>query len=359
MLKKIICLVLALSLCFATPVFAADSSAKGTLYVATTDCPQEYIDFAEEHISKYIMSMQDNLDYGLISVGSPFAFADEEADVYYFPVIYDDEIYYLFRVYPDGNGGYAAAITCFLAQELNNLAELTSEKNPLSLHMVGNKIVASVENSEYVLFEYPADLNEDAVSALSAGNALYSAVDVKKEIGFDLSFVKSRAVSNYIELDLIEKQGSNSWCAAYASSTIMRTLGYYCTAVDLIIYFYDEPLSKYYVSETQIRKFASDNFGLSPINVYYSISNELLYNEIDNGRPVYFKMMNIGYTSGHAIVLRGYDAEAQTWSIWNPWFTFYESFTMGERYVPTGHSSEKYAYAYTGTMYNWCEEAVE
>lgn len=358
MLKKIICLVLAFSFCFAIPVFAADSADKDSLYIATADCPQDYIDFADANIAKYIMSMHDSLDYKQISVGFPFAFADENADIYYFPVMYNGEIYYLFRVYPDGNGSFAAAISPFLADELESLAESTSRKNPLYLNMVESKIVASIGDLEYVLFEYPIDLAEDGISALSSDENEYSITDAKKDIGFDLSFAESRAVSNYIDLDIIETQGSNNWCAAYASSTIMRTLGYYCTAVDLINYFYDEPNTSYFVSGTQIRKYAIDNFGLYPIYVHYRLSNDLLYNEIDNGRPVYFEMLNVNKNTGHAIVLRGYDTEAQTWSIWNPWYNFYESFTMGDRYVPTGKSSETYTYAYMNTIYNWCEEDI-
>lgn len=78
---------------------------------------------------------------------------NEDSNIYYFPVLNDEELIYLFRVYPDVNG-YAGAMSIILVDELNELAAETSADEPLTLIMDDSDIVACVRDEIYTLFSY-------------------------------------------------------------------------------------------------------------------------------------------------------------------------------------------------------------
>lgn len=156
--------------------------------------------------------------------------------------------------------------------------------------------------------------------------------------------------SYYIALDITETQGSNSWCAAYCTSTILRTLGYSSTAEGIMSIFYRNPKTTDSISRSQVVSYANMR-GLYPTQVESTVSYETLRDELRSNRPVHFSMTRTG--GNHAVVLRGYNSRYSKWSIWNPWFTTYETFSMGGTYVPTGYSSSTYSYTYARTIYNW------
>lgn len=79
---------------------------------------------------------------------------NEDSNIYYFPVLNDGGLIYLFRVYSDVNG-YAGAMSIFLVDELNELAAETSADEPLTLIMDDSDIVACVRDEIYTLFSYP------------------------------------------------------------------------------------------------------------------------------------------------------------------------------------------------------------
>lgn len=362
-MKKFLSIILAIAitLSFGSTVVSAktaESSANSQLFIETTACPQGYVDFAEGNIAGFVESYcEGNVPYTSIMVGTPFAFLDYGSDVYYFPVICDGVIRYVFRVYPNQNNGYDAAISSFLAEELESLAKVTSANMPLKLNRIGNEIIASIGNEEYILFTYPDDMNDVSLQsevANNRGTIATKVIDAKTNVGIDVVVDKSTRTTNswsyYIDLDIIETQGSNSWCAAYCTSTILRTLGYSSTAEGVMSIFYRRPGSSDSISREQVVSYANMR-GLNPIRVESTVAYETLRDDLRSNRPVYFSMSRSG--GNHAVVLRGYNSRRSTWSIWNPWFTSYETFSMGGTYVPTGYSSSTYSYTYARTIYNW------
>ena len=297
--------------------------------------------------------------YSNISVGTPFSFIDFDSDVYYFPVICDGIIRDIFRVYPNQNNGYDAAILSFLATELESLAGYTSAATPLRLNRIGNDIVASIGNNEYVLFSYPEEMNNVSSNVSTVATAISpistTVVNAKADSNIDIeiataSTYATNSWSYYITLNITETQGSNSWCAAYCTSTILRTLGYSSTAEGVMSIFYRRPGRSDNLSREQVVTYAKTK-GLNPIRVEATVSYETLRGELNSNRPVYLSMTRTG--GSHAVVLRGYNSRRSTWSIWNPWFTSYETFSMGGTYVPTGYSSNTHSYTYARTIYNW------
>lgn len=359
----ILSLLLVLTLNLSSPVMAIENTeeiSETHLYVETTNCPQAYIDYAEENILGYIESYSENvIPQGSITVGIPFAFLDFESDVYYFPIMINDEISYIFRVYPNGDNGFDSAISEFLAPELEKLSSLRSESTPLKMNRIRNKIIASIGDYSYTLYTYPNELYENdslmRLNDISFELENTVVVDAKSDSRINIQFSPiSRSSSNnwsyYINLNITETQGSNNWCAAYCTATIMRTLGYNATAEGIMSIFYRKPVSSNSITRQQVVTYAKSR-GLNPIQVESTVPYETLRDNLRANRPVYFSMTRTG--GNHAVVLRGYNSRRSTWSIWNPWINSYEVFSMYGNYVPTGYSSSTYSYTYARTIYNW------
>ena len=362
-MKKVLSIILSISLLLTlanTYVFAENDNRRENehFFVKTIVCPNDYIEYANSNIISFLESHCENgVPNVKIKLGSPFTFMDEGSDVYYFPVMFDDVIRYIFRVYPNPKGSYDATISSFLVEDLEMLAKRTSIHTPLQLNRNKQDIVATIGDDKYILFTYPDDMCEP-VNELSDSKVLSQAsvVDIKVGSNIFVSTTNSnRASSNswshYISLNITETQGSNNWCAAYSTATIVRTLGYgSCTAYGIMTIFYRRPTASDNLSRTQVVTYANMS-GLYPIRVENTVSSSTLINDLQNNRPVYFSMTRTG--GNHAVVLRGYNSRNEKWSIWNPWFTFYETFSWGGTYVPTGYSSGTYSYTYARTIYHW------
>lgn len=348
------CLLLTIPL---SPVAFAAENNTSSCYIATIECPAAYTAYATENVSDFILSLNENINYSSINVGTPFAFTDANADVYYFPVICDGSIKYLFRVYPDGNS-FSAAITAFLADEIESLAEYTSANNPMYLNLVDTKIVATIGSNQYVLFEYPEDMSTagDEVETTSFCN--YSVVNAKNPTNIELNLRQTRDVHKYINLNIIETQtgSGNSWCTAYCLATIIRTqTSYYTTASGIMtIAVGANPSTStafpWTTSDPQAMIDVANQYGLSPTVLSTTASNAVLTSEINAGRPC-IAAMNRG-AGRHSIVLRGYSSLG-TWGIWNPWFSTYENYSMTGAYVPTGYSAADYSYIPYMHAYNF------
>lgn len=355
MKKKTLFLLLFFTVLFSCSILAFGSEKKenadgSALYVATTPCPSEYLVYAREHAAAFVLGTGETVDYATLRVGSPFAFADPGADVYYFPILCNEEITYLFRVYPDGNGGYNGAITRFLATELESLASQTSSETPLTLNLVNDKIVATIGQNSYILHEYSA--TGTTLSATTEQPDSLSVVDTKTAQNWVLTKPQQRAQSCYIPLNCTDSTTYyNSWCVAFCTAAILRTLGETdVEAIDVMSLFYRQPVSGSYVTLQQAVGYG--NFrGVSSTYVTYALGQSALMTEIDNQRPVLLGMISSAYD--HAVVLRGYSLISNTWNVWDPMANSYQTYSIGGVYVPTGYSSTTHSYSHIQTVYNW------
>ena len=120
-----------------------------SLYISTKECPQAYIDFAEKYVMGFVRSVDpDELpDSGIITIGTPFSFCNEDADMFYFPVLCDGTMLYSLRVYPTETGGYGAILGGAFAEDFNVFAEKTSPEEPLTIKMEDNTIIYSIEQT--------------------------------------------------------------------------------------------------------------------------------------------------------------------------------------------------------------------
>lgn len=285
--------------------------------------------------------MNENTSYSDISVGMPFAFADNNADVYYFPIVCDGHIRYLFRVYPDGDS-FSAAITDFLAGDIDSLANQTSVNEPMYLNLVDTKIVASIGQNSYELYEYPPDMTGGTEEIETFALHDYSIVDAKESSGINLTLKQTRDVYEYIPLEITEQQHGNSWCVAFCLATIIRTRTSYSPTARtcMTAVLGNNPPTTEVFPWGKIA-YVANQYGLTPIVKSSMVSNETLIREINMKRPC-IVAMDCG-SNQHAVVLRGYSTVG-TWGIWNPWFNFYENYSMDGVYVPTGYSAATWSY---------------
>lgn len=355
--KRVICLILCFVLTMlSTPAvaYAVEDDGLGC-YIVSSECPSIYTTFASENISKFILSLDEDMHYSSVSVGTPFSFADADADVYYFPVLCDGQIEYLFRVYPDGDS-FSAAITKFLAADLERLAKYTSASNPMYLNLVGNRIIATIGSQNHILFEYPDDMSISRSETEVASISDYNVVNAKDSINIGLNLRETRDVYEYITLDLIETQSGNSWCSAYCLAAIIRTkTNYYTTAKSLMTTVLGSNPSTstafpWAPDSGPTMASVANQYGLSPTVLTTTASSSVLTAEINAGRPCIAAMTCS--KNKHAVVLRGYSSVG-TWGIWNPWFNYYENYSMNGSYVPTGYSSTNYSYTPYMHAYNF------
>ena len=247
----------------------------------------------------------------------------------------------------------------FLCDELMKYSELTTEENPLYLYMNGNDIIGEISSNKKILFEYPEEMkfaNSEFVSYSSYNDCDKSdccIVNVfdDKIATIEVGVSAHESVSNYISLNLMEYQTKEPWCAAYAASTIIRTIqaDSTCLVRTIMNYYYSNPSGKS-VSNKQIMDFAKKKYSLKVKHTMYSFGNQAI-KEIDANRPVWYCMKS-GNTL-HTVVLRGYHASNGIFSIWNPWYKYYETFKMGGTYCPSTYTSSAYNFKYYSAIYNW------
>ena len=335
----------------------AISVEQAPCYVSSPECPQGYIDYVNENITKFLIAAEENQATESCYVGTPFAFNDSNSDVFYFPVIQGNDIKYLLRVYPIEDG-YSGIISEFLVREINSLANLTTSENPLYLSCNESQIIATVGYDEYVLFEYPVELAESADAAPLAINET-SVKNIKENGNIPINPIITRdnpeSINLVINYDKNDLQTTDSWCTAHCLSAIIRTLNKGTpTAKDIMTQAYGEG------NFTTDTAFPWDNmlsvtylYGLYPYVLNYLPPDSALINELRVRRPCILAMERNG--GRHAVVLRGWNSQIKMWSIWNPWYNFYESFPVGGTYIPTYDKAKVYtaygaAYKFDGTF---------
>lgn len=355
-MKKFICYVVALGMCLSIlPLsgYATEANDSGC-FIASVDCPEEYITYVKNNISTFILSMNESFDITQVSIGTPFTFSNSGTDVFYFPVIYKENIKYLFRVYLDRTS-YTGVISDFLADEINALAPLTSYETPMYLSLVDNRIIADIGEKQYILFTYPEDISGGGdASVLSTLNNV-SVKNIKADSHIIIDWGQPRDVYEYVNLNISETQEiDESWCLAYCLAAVIRTkTNFYATARGLMTKVYGQ---QFKLSDTfpydKISSILSE-YNLTATIFWSMPSNTMLVQELSNGWPSILIMSGgQGAHTNHAVVLRGWSSVG-TWSIWNPWLGSYETFVSGQSYVPTGFSPSQYSYTPTSAVSNF------
>lgn len=385
MIKKLLSVVL-VGAFFLTTVITVQAREVGyqkvdKLYISSLECPADYKEYVKTKIDNIIMSIEPSelINVDTVAVGTPFSFSNEESDIFYFPILCNNEIAYLLRVFPKEEGDYGWILGKTLVNELNELARNSSEDIPLILSMENNSVIATVGKVKRDLIKYPIDMemnnivnaNKNSDSPVIASGKTLSTVlatEIDSDINYSVkatSLLKNTRVNiasitsaptfKYLALSLIEQQGEEElWCAAYASAAIIRYVEGSSTsprAYDVMRYHFDNPAETDHIGENEVAWYANSRL-LFP-ELAQVLPSDILMTEISENKPVYLRMRRTvsGNHHYHAIVLRGYSQTTNTWSIWNPWELSYETFEIGSTYVPVGNQTREYTYYQT--LYRW------
>lgn len=353
-MKKLLAVIVAFSLVLTLSMSTtAYASSNNHFLIYSQDCPTAAIEFAEENFLPFLTSSieGDALQVGdIIQLGSPFTIQPQSLDtvVYYFPIISDGTIIGTFRIYKDtSTNEYVGIMSKFLADELSSLDTISS--TPALLFMDEGNIMVSIGDKVDVLMHdphgTPPSNRELPPIELSAVDPMIP-LDTISTSELSIPF----SISKYLNLDLIETQGDEEWCFAYAASSIIRYVNGTTTpkALDVMKIFYLNPKPENMLSVYNVVG-AGAAYGLNPI---YATRCVPAFSEIDANRPVFIRCQRTSETGSkkyHALVIRGYNISTNVYSIWNPWNSYYESISISTNQYITGDRT----YTWIETIYNW------
>ena len=330
------------------------------LRIYSAECPQEAIEYAENaylrHLSAYIESGDLSVS-NTVSLGTPFEIPSDVSDlpVYYFPIISDGKVIATFRVYPDyvqstddGDTIYAGIMSLYLVGELNALMEDTELSSPVFLYMDNDNVMERIDNDVNVLVPSPKGEPPMGIEVTPSNLNVVALTDTLDSASTE-ELIMPYTISKYLDCNIIETQGNNQWCYAYASSMIIR----YCTgnnqypkARDIMEMYYSVLTDDSYLTQAQVVD-AGYQFGLHPRYIARTISP---YAEIDADRPIFLHSTDGNPLFGHALVMRGYNISSNVYSIWNPWRNYFESMDISTNiYVADSSTS----FEWTKTIYGW------
>ncbi len=361
-----LCVVIALLFpCYAQAVTPNESRTKLSVY--TDPCPDEVLNYAKSAYQRLLMSaiLDGTVSAtGTCSLGTPFTIANSESEspVYYFPIINREKTIATFRVYLDlectldsGVSTYTGILSPFLAEELNALSERELSA-PVLIYADNGNIRVKVGNScETIIPSNDASvpnstLTVDSVAQLHTVNPSM-AIDTRE-------FVQPRASSQAaLTLSIIETQGNDSWCGAYSTAIILRYLlgsSTTPTARTLMEYVHGEDVENSDAFSVPNTLAAGVRYGFSPTEVIRPLSATEVFAQIDACKPIYVNARrydsSVSMYKYHAIVVRGYNRVYDTFSIWNPWHSYYETMDLNtKQYV----ASSTITYTWYATVYDW------
>lgn len=344
-------------------VFANEDSNNG-FYIMSEECPDEAIAYAQNNLYLYIydLPIQDeryaDIDVSKIVLGTPFTIQKESLegkDVFYFPIMYEDEIKFTIRVYKDEDGSYTGIFSEYLASELQDVFARTSVSDPLILSMNNGNVMKTITGETSIFFASPMGY-EVLDKPVMYSNSNSSVVNVKEAITYEIVPIGStRATSSkYLSLDLAETQGNQQWCSAFAGSAIIRfRTSNKVYAKTIMSYYYpnSSDLENETISHDQLISYAKLK-DCSPSKSSGTLEQSTVVSQINNSKPIYLSCEGTGTykKANHALVLRGYDTSAKTYSIWNPWNTTYEKMPISTKEYAVDSSS---TFKWVSTIYGW------
>lgn len=334
-MKRFLSILLAtLLLSTASPFVVAAQAENDTadLYILSKQCPEEYVEYATEMVGSLLSSYNPVNPY----LGEPFSFCNMDSDIFYFPVYSNGAITYTFRVSLGADGAPTGVLSPAFAEDLNEVASMTSEFNPLRI------VYETTDEYAVVVFrlaEYEKEVQITPVTrvadndvAVAAGNG-FSVISCKPTSR--ILVMPSSKANKVLPMSITETQGSNSWCLAYCTAMVMRYKGVNKTAKQVMQDIHGSNVSTGtsmgrlnlvpYMQEYGFHTIKSENWP-SYIDTYMDIISE-----VDNDRPV---ILNMNGDAAHALVALGYEDLRATTTVWNPWYPYFETIISLNDYTP-------------------------
>ena len=351
-LKRIFSIALATLLLFAaTPFVVAAQAEDGTtgLYILSKQCPKEYVDYANETVGSLLGGHNILNPY----LGEPFSFCNIDSDIYYFPVYSNGLITHTFRVYLGKDGKPTGVLSPAFASDLNEVASLTSELNPLRIVYETTDEYAAVVfrlaeyEKEVQITPITREVDNDVAGASGNGFTIINCIPVSQ-----IQLTRAARTSKVLPMTITETQGSNSWCLAYCTAMVMRYNGVNKTAEQVMKEIHGENVStSTSMGRTNVVPYMQ-RYGFHTTKSEdwpsYSDTYVTIISEINKGRPV---ILNMNGSGAHAIVALGYEDVKATTTVWNPWYTYFETVISLNDYTPAESTKTYYVAEYWYSNY--------
>lgn len=352
--KKGCCIFLLFVLVFTgavMPASANDYEESNGFYVTANQVPNEVINYAVDNAYNFLVSRSDidNIDLNNVTMGTPFTIAAESInvdEVYYFPIFLGEKVIYTFRVYED-NAAYTGILSPYLAEELNKYMNTTTKSNPLSIYMDSGKVMALQGGVINVLEEAHYGYEPIGNKVLFFADS-FDVVNINDKIDLQISSDVSpmAAASKNLSLDMLETQGSQSWCAAFAMSSILRYKGagnvVTAKAIMKDTFPNSKDLENESISRSQLVSYAKGKGYKKTKESSSTLSNSTVVSEIaTNSTPIYAGCDGTGTykKARHALVISGYDNNKSTYTVWNPWYSYTETIDQSSKKYKVDSSS--------------------
>jgi len=373
-MKKILSVLLAIAFVFSMPSYLSAecySHNDLNLYVYSEQCSRAVNDYAKDNYMRFVSSAVESGDIVVgneVYLGSPFTIYNNPSPerVYFFPISSNNKIIGTLRVYKDFAvnslselaNNYTAVFSTFLAEELNQLLYSGELESPMLIYNDNGNIMAYIGGNRFVLVPNTFDVldaNPHNIELPNCGtNKMWTVSNAFSYLSYDDSLSFSRS-SGYVTINVVELQGNDNWCAAYSTATIIRALQGNTstpTAYMLMSMFYSAPQSSDYFHDAYVLS-AANYYGYYPTFIANTLTINSVSSQINAGKPIYLTCSDYSgnnYIGHHAIVLRGYSTDNNTYSVWNPWYPNNEYMNMLTHSYVAGNGR---TLTWIETIYNW------
>lgn len=359
--KKIISILLAFIFVLNTGMTASATKVDPVepvsgFYILSDAVPEEAIEHTRDNIGSMI---NDLFPLKNVKIGTPFKLTG--SNLYYFIIYCEEEIVGTYRVFERENGSYSGIFNenDEFILGLEKIKELTSLTKPAKIMIGEYEDIFAIIGTEIhtVLKDYAGNVTSPFKLLVQPLNGKSTEViDAAESIEFKIPKA-TRATYNFLQIGWAETQGSQKWCSAFVTASILRyrkskSVSSISAKIIMQYIFPGETaanLEKKALSFDNAIKYAKEKQSITPTKLSSKLSYANLKKEIDADRPVYFACDNVttGVKTAHAFVCRGYNDNSGNsfYSVWNPWYTKFERM----------YTSDNSYYTTTGTQYRWSQ----
>ena len=362
--------ILCFALLFVSLLFGAgEVSAKNEtvdkqqsgLFLITEKVPKRIEDFAISQKEVVFDSLPEVVDDWIkyedrqlsLAYGEPFVLGD----VVYFPILCDKTIIALLGILNCDDLGWTLSEE--FSDELNKLSKMTSKSYPVELLTNNGDVFACIDNREIRITNHPnKGLDNNDVKKnkhdLITTNALKKMKGSACRMTITIN-TKAGAKEKYLDLDRNETQNDEEWCAAFCGAQIMRFKGKNKYAYHLMHWLYPDmklsDLKKESMSVGELMQYGREN-GFNSTHVFYrTMEFKEVKGQIDARLPIYIGAEGYGKwkNARHAFVIRGYNANNNTYSVWNPWYKGYSTLLAKTNNI----SASGGGFTWDRSIFNW------
>ena len=335
------------------------------LYIESEPVSKSCVKYLKEEQLNIFSSLRDVVEEELyklndrdrIYFGNGFVLNEIE----YIPILCNNKIIALLAILEE-NDEYSWTLSADFSEGLNKIASKTSAEKPAKLYTNNGNVYADISGVVYQLTFNPKleSFNQERLMTNFLGKSkdvinIYNKMDRMEKNYFDIVYELRALSSNNLALDLKETQGDQSWCSAFAGAQILRYRSKgNIYAEDIMKYYYPDDdstsLKKRSITNSELIEYANMK-GSYPSKTNDTLSINQVKSQIDSDKPIYLgcEGKDTYKKSRHALVLRGYNIDRNTYSVWNPWNAKYISMSISSKSIAVSGGK----FVWDSTIYDW------